>query len=192
MVRKRGEPHQRPFVLECRYPIAYALSSLRRHSRPNRRANLGQGAASRFRYASKIFVDAFRSATAFRGRIARARFHSFHTGMLQEAQIQIQMKPASPGDFQFRASAEYIPLLCPLDRAAASGRYAIPEQRFIHPPIMMNGLANSFVLARSVNEFQQRQSVRCVPAACPPLFWRESQHDLPPLHPALSRLRLIS
>src|SRR5207245_2263842 len=80
MVRKRGEPHQRSFVLECRYPVADGLGSLRWHSGPNRRANLVQRAAGRFRDASKVFVDVFRSAVAFRGRTAIARFHFFHAG----------------------------------------------------------------------------------------------------------------
>ena len=80
VVRKCSEPHQRSLVIERRYPIADALGSLRWHSRPNRRANLVQGATGRFRDAGKVFVNIFRSAGALRGRPAIARFHLFHAG----------------------------------------------------------------------------------------------------------------
>src|SRR6266851_3624555 len=80
MVRERGEPHQHSFVLERRNPIADGLGSLPRHSGPNRGAKLVQGAAGRFRDTSNIFADVFRSASAFPGRTAIARFHFFHAG----------------------------------------------------------------------------------------------------------------
>jgi hypothetical protein len=80
VVRKRGEPHQHSFVLERRNPIADGLGSLRWHSGPNRRANLVQGAAGGFRDTSKVFINVFRSAVAFRRRTAIARFHFFHKG----------------------------------------------------------------------------------------------------------------
>src|SRR5713226_3082276 len=49
MVRKRGVPHQRSFVLEGRNPIADSLGGVRWQSRPNRRAHLVQRAAGGFR-----------------------------------------------------------------------------------------------------------------------------------------------
>src|SRR5712692_7644444 len=78
VLRKRGEPHQHSFVLERRHPIADGLGSLRWHSGPNRRAHLVQGAAGGFRDTSKVFINVFRSAVAFRGRTAMAGFHFFH------------------------------------------------------------------------------------------------------------------
>src|SRR3989442_6432329 len=67
-------------ILERRNPIADGLGSLRRHSGSNRRANLVQGAAGGFRDTSKVFINVFRSAVAFRRRTAIARFHFFHVG----------------------------------------------------------------------------------------------------------------
>src|SRR5258707_15406401 len=78
MVRKRGEPHHHSFVLERRNPVADGLGSLRWHSGPNRRAHLVQHAAREFRDASKVFINAFRSAFAFCPRTLIARFHFFH------------------------------------------------------------------------------------------------------------------
>src|SRR5713226_2426955 len=78
VVRKRGEPHQHSFVLERGNAIADGLGSLRWHSGPNRCANLVQGAAGGFRDTSKVFINVFRSALAFRRRTAIARFHFFH------------------------------------------------------------------------------------------------------------------
>src|SRR2546425_1689337 len=80
VVRKRREPHQYPFVLERRHPIADCLGSFRRRSGPNGRANLVQAAAGGFRDASKVFVNVLRSAAAFRRRTAFAGFHFFHAG----------------------------------------------------------------------------------------------------------------
>src|SRR6266478_4090502 len=80
VVRKRGEPHQHSLVLERRNPIADGLGSLRGHSGPNRRAHLVQHVAREFRDASKVFINAFRSAFAFRPRTALARFPLFHAG----------------------------------------------------------------------------------------------------------------
>src|SRR3989442_3040942 len=67
-------------ILERRNPIADGLGSLRRHSGSNRRANLVQGAAGGFRDTSKVFINVFRSAVAFRRRTAIARFHFLHAG----------------------------------------------------------------------------------------------------------------
>ena len=80
VVRKRREPHQHSFVLERRNPIADGLGGLRWHSGPNRRAHLVEGAAGGFRDTSKVFINVFRSAIAFRRRTAIARFHFFHAG----------------------------------------------------------------------------------------------------------------
>jgi hypothetical protein len=81
VVRKRGEPHQHPLVLERGDPIADGLGSLRRHSGPNRRAHFDQGAVGGFRDTGKIFVNASRSAVAFWRRPAIARFYFFlHAG----------------------------------------------------------------------------------------------------------------
>src|SRR5712692_1749851 len=80
VVRKRGEPHQHSFVLECRNPIADGLGSLRWHSGSNRRANLVQGAAGGLRDTSKVFSKVLWSAIVFRRRTAIARFHFFHAG----------------------------------------------------------------------------------------------------------------
>ena len=95
MVRKGGVPHQRSFVLERRYSVADGLGSIRWHSGSNDGANPIQGAAGRFRDASKVFVKILRSASAFLGRIALARFHFFHAGMLQEAPIQVYAQPSA-------------------------------------------------------------------------------------------------
>jgi hypothetical protein len=81
MVRKRSDPHQRPsFVFECRYPVADGLGGFRRHSGPNRSANFVQCAVGRFRYGGKVFVNAFRSVAAFRGRSALAGFCFLYAG----------------------------------------------------------------------------------------------------------------
>jgi len=78
MVRKRSESHHRSFVLERRNPIADRLGSLEWESGSNRRANLVQGAAGGFRDTSKVFINVFWRALAFRHRAAIARFHLLH------------------------------------------------------------------------------------------------------------------
>src|SRR5712664_2550238 len=80
MVRKRGEPHQRSFVLERRHPVADGLGSLRWHSGPNRRANLLQSAAGRFRDGCQVLVRVLGSEVAFGARTVTTGIRFFHTG----------------------------------------------------------------------------------------------------------------
>src|SRR5438876_22045 len=95
VVRKRGEPHQHSFVLERRNPIADGLGSLRWHSGPNRRANLVQGAAGRFRDTCKVFIHGFRRAVAFRRRTAITRLHFAHASNSIRTSISItNIRPA--------------------------------------------------------------------------------------------------
>src|SRR5258708_7234192 len=99
VVRKCGEPHQHSFVLERRHPIADDFGSLRKRSRPNRRANLVQGAAGGFRDASKVFIDAFRSALAFRRGTALARFSPYHAGNSRRTSTSSPCSRLSCGGF---------------------------------------------------------------------------------------------
>ena len=80
VVRKRSEPHQHSVVTERRNPIADGLGSLGWHSGPNRGADLVQGAAGGLRDSSKVFINGFRSAAAFRRRTEIARLNFFHAG----------------------------------------------------------------------------------------------------------------
>src|SRR5258705_4989849 len=78
VVRKGGEPHQHPIVLEGGHPIADDFRRLGRDSGANRRAHLVQGAASGFWNTGEVFIHIFRSDTSFRGGTALARFRFFH------------------------------------------------------------------------------------------------------------------
>src|SRR5260370_7130357 len=60
---KRDEPS---LVLESRNAIADDFSRLRRHHRPNHRANVPQRALSRFRNIREVLLDSLRSTFASR------------------------------------------------------------------------------------------------------------------------------
>jgi hypothetical protein len=87
VVRKRGEPHQRSIVFECRYPAADGFGSLRWHSGPNRSTNLVQSASGKLRDASKVFVDGAPLPLAAELRFPDFTF--FMREMLREAPIQV-------------------------------------------------------------------------------------------------------
>lgn len=89
MVRKCGEPYQHSFLLKRRNPIADGLSSFRGHGGSNRRAKLVQSAAGRFRDASEVFLNVFRSVVAFRSRTAIAGFLPTHSSALLNISVEV-------------------------------------------------------------------------------------------------------
>jgi hypothetical protein len=89
VVRKRGEPHQRCFVLERRNPIADGLGSLRWHSGPNRGANLVQGAAGGFRDTARYSSTFFGAPLPFAAELRLPDFTFFMRAMLRELPLQV-------------------------------------------------------------------------------------------------------
>ena len=61
VVRKRGEPHERSFVVEGGDPIADGLGGLGRYGGPNRRPHSLQGATRGFRDECQVIVDGLKS-----------------------------------------------------------------------------------------------------------------------------------
>ncbi len=89
VVRKCSEPCQDPFVLDGRNSMADRLGSVGWRRGANRRANLVQGAAGRFRDSGEVFIHGFRGDLALGRGTSGARFCLFHGGMLQELPVRV-------------------------------------------------------------------------------------------------------